>query len=45
MLVENKEPQSHTQSIDHISFAAEQKGGAARVMSEAYNESCGDWSN
>jgi hypothetical protein len=26
-------------------FSSEQKGGAARVMSETYNEGCGDWSN
>ena len=26
-------------------MASDSKSGAARVMSEAYNESCGDWSN
>lgn len=26
-------------------MSSDSKSGAARVMSEAYNESCGDWSN
>lgn len=37
-------PQLDIQEI-YSPISSDTKSGAARVMSEAYNESCGDWSN
>ena len=47
MLVEENTTLSPTHSDEEVSptFQSDQKGGAARVMSELYNEACGDWSN
>lgn len=42
---ENIPSPTHLTEDSSPSFQTEQKGGSARVMSELYNEACGDWSN
>jgi hypothetical protein len=45
MFEENTTSPSNLSEDCSPSFQSELKGGSARVMSEVYNEACGDWSN